>query len=219
MRYLFYIILGYLSGSILYAYLIPYSFCSIDICDVSDDGNPGTANAFKYAGFTAGCSVILLELLKAFLPVFLAMKQVDPSALPFALVMAAPVLGHAFPFFYLIRFLMKGKDFVLPLKAHKGGKAIAASLGVVLALFPMLTPLLALAFFYIFFSTVIVIRPHLYRSILTFCCFALTVFLEVPLLSIRLGALLISMISIGKHLAARQEEKLSVSLLGIFPSK
>ena len=89
MRYLFYIILGYLSGSILYAYLIPYSFCSIDICDVSDDGNPGTANAFKYAGFTAGCSVILLELLKAFLPVFLAMKRVDPSALPFALVMAA----------------------------------------------------------------------------------------------------------------------------------
>ena len=171
MRYLFYIILGYLSGSILYAYLIPYSFCSIDICDVSDDGNPGTANAFKYAGFTAGCSVILLELLKAFLPVFLAMKRVD------------------------------------------------ASFGVVLALFPMLTPLLALAFFYIFFSTVIVIRPHLYRSILTFCCFALTVFLEVPLLSIRLGALLISMISIGKHLAARQEEKLSVSLLGIFPSK
>ena len=219
MRYLFYIILSYLSGSILYAYLIPLCLCHVDICEISDDGNPGTANAFKYAGFAAGSTVILLELLKAFLPVFLAMKRVDPAGLPFAFVIAAPVLGHAFPFFSPILFLRKGNDFVLPIKAHKGGKAIAASFGVMLALFPVLTPLLALAFFYIFFSTVIVIRPHLYRSILTFCCFALTVFLEVPLLSIRLGVLLISLISIGKHLAARQEEKLTVSLLGIFPSK
>ena len=51
MTYLFWCTAGYLSGSVLYAYLIPKQFCHVDIRTLSDDGNPGTANAFKYAGF------------------------------------------------------------------------------------------------------------------------------------------------------------------------
>ena len=51
MTYLFWCAAGYLSGSVLYAYLIPKQFCHVDIRTLSDDGNPGTANAFKYAGF------------------------------------------------------------------------------------------------------------------------------------------------------------------------
>lgn len=99
MTYLFWCAAGYLSGSVLYAYLIPKQFCHVDIRTLSDDGNPGTANAFKYAGFFAGSSVILCELLKAFLPVFLAARMLDPGKLPFAFVIAAPVAGHAFSVF------------------------------------------------------------------------------------------------------------------------
>lgn len=194
--YSFWILTGYLSGSILYGYLIPRIFHHVDVTSASDDGNPGTANAFKYAGFRAGCTVIVCELLKSFVPVFLAARSVEPTRLPFAFVMAAPVAGHAFSFFF------KGK----------GGKAIAASFGVMLALFPELFPFAALAFFYILFSTVIVISPHLYRSIITFIFFTAAVCLKIPVHALRLGCGMISCITVSKHVMAYKRETLSVHL-------
>lgn len=59
-------IAGYLSGSILYAYWIPKILFQKDICALSPDGNPGTANAFVYGGFRAGILALLLELFKGF---------------------------------------------------------------------------------------------------------------------------------------------------------
>ena len=46
----FFIFAGYLSGSILFAYLIPKYFYHIDICRLSDDQNPGAFNAFAHTG-------------------------------------------------------------------------------------------------------------------------------------------------------------------------
>ena len=54
MNELFFILVGYLSGSILYAYLLPKYICHIDIMKDSDDHNPGTFNAFALAGTQAG---------------------------------------------------------------------------------------------------------------------------------------------------------------------
>ena len=195
--YLHWSIIGYLSGSILYGYLLPKYIKHIDIRTISDDGNPGTANAFKHAGFSVGCTVILCEILKAFLPVFLAARQIDPARLPFAFVMAAPVAGHAFSFF------SKGK----------GGKAIAASFGVMLALFPNLVPFATLALFYIFFSTIIIISPHLFRSIVTFIMFLITVCIKVSVPAIRLGCGFISSITIIRHLLSYHGEALQVHTL------
>ena len=59
---IFFSIAGYLSGSILYAYWIPKILFGKDICALSPDGNPGTANAFVYGGFRAGILALLLEL-------------------------------------------------------------------------------------------------------------------------------------------------------------
>ena len=64
MNELFFILVGYLSGSILYAYLLPKYICHIDIMKDSDDHNPGTFNAFALAGTQVGILVIALELLK-----------------------------------------------------------------------------------------------------------------------------------------------------------
>lgn len=222
MKYLLYTIMGYLSGSILYASLIPRYFHHIDIRTVSDDGNPGTANVFKYVGFGAGCLVICMELLKAFIPVFIAIHRVDISRLPFAFIMAAPVFGHAFPLLYVSGYLSHTESdqtktrFADRLTRQKGGKAIAASFGVVLALFPDLYPFAALAFFYILFSTVIVIKPHLFRSILTFFLFSLTIFFKVPMNSVRLGCFLISAITIYKHVICYDQERLEVKLFSHF---
>ena len=67
-----YIIGGYLSGSILYSYLLPKALKGIDITAESPDGNPGTANAFTCAGIPIGILVLCMELLKGYLPVLLA---------------------------------------------------------------------------------------------------------------------------------------------------
>lgn len=196
MPYLFWTFVGYLSGSVLYGYLIPKYFYHVDVRLLSDDGNPGTANAYKYAGFWAGSAVILCELLKAFLPVYFAARRVDPTVLPFAFVIAAPVAGHAFSLFF------KGK----------GGKAIAASFGAVLALFPNLFPFAALALFYILFSTVIVVSPHLFRSIAAFLLFTAAVLVKVTVPSVRLGCTLITAITVKKHLDSYQGEAFKVRL-------
>ena len=45
--YLFYSFFGYLSGSVLYSYLIPKYFCHVDIRTVNEDQNPGAFNAFS----------------------------------------------------------------------------------------------------------------------------------------------------------------------------
>ena len=196
MPYLFWTLTGYLSGSVLYGYLIPRYVHHIDIRLLSEDGNPGTANAYKYAGFWAGSTVILCELLKAFLPVYFAARRVDPDRLPFAFVIAAPVAGHAFSVFF------KGK----------GGKAIAASFGAVLALFPNLFPFAALALFYILFSTVIVISPHLFRSIVTFILFTAAVVIKVSAPSIRLGCAFITAITVKKHLESYRGETFKIQI-------
>lgn len=201
MSYIIFTILGYISGSILYASLIPKAICHINICEVSDDGNPGTANAYIHCGFFIGTLVLLLELGKGFLPLFIAARFLEMESFMFVPVMIAPVLGHAFP----MRFTRNS--------AHKkGGKAIATSFGVLLGLAPIVLPVLLLAVTYIVFSLVLVINPHLYRSIVTFGVFSLLTFLLVPLPPVAVGSLIISIIVIFKHLQAYHGETLSVRL-------
>ena len=53
-RALLFILLGYLSGSVLYAKIWGKLLCGTDITKGSTDGNPGTANAFIQGGFWCG---------------------------------------------------------------------------------------------------------------------------------------------------------------------
>ena len=52
--YVFYILFGYLSGSVLYSYLIPKHFCHMDVRTVHEERNPGAFNAFAAAGPRVG---------------------------------------------------------------------------------------------------------------------------------------------------------------------
>ena len=52
--YLGFVIGGYLLGSILFAYVLPKLTRHIDIREMSEDGNPGTYNAFRYGGTVCG---------------------------------------------------------------------------------------------------------------------------------------------------------------------
>lgn len=113
------IIGGYFLGSVMFCRLICLIFFKTDITKVSKDKNPGAANAFWYCGKVAGISGLLLDMLKGFLPVFIAIKYLNPNSFAFVLVMLAPVLGHAFSIFH----------------NFSGGKCIATIYGELIALF------------------------------------------------------------------------------------
>lgn len=65
------IILGYLSGCILYSQLACQLFQVPDITKLSPDGNPGVFNAFQNGGFAVGLFTLAGDLLKGALPLFL----------------------------------------------------------------------------------------------------------------------------------------------------
>ena len=178
--YLFYSFFGYLSGSVLYSYLIPKYFCHVDVRTVNEDQNPGAFNAFSVAGLRIGLLCVLCDIGKGFLPVFLAAHSsaVSMGSWIFALILLAPVAGHAWPF----------------LQPAKGGKAISVSFGVLLGLLPDLRPALLLAAFYLTFSLILIIQPHSLRSIVSFSGFAVAAQISRFLPSVRLGSLLVSLV-------------------------
>ena len=51
------IVFGLLCGSILFGRALPKWIKGIDVTEVSNDHNPGTANAMKYAGVPVGISI------------------------------------------------------------------------------------------------------------------------------------------------------------------
>ncbi len=168
---------------------------------MSPDHNPGTANAFRYGGFWCGFLTLVCDLLKGFLPVFLYMAYIglEPHyGLSFAPVMAAPVIGHAFPVFF--RF--------------QGGKGIAVSFGCLLGLLPIWQPLALLAAFFIFFSVALRITSHYHRTLITYLCSLISVFFIVGNPAIWGGFLMISAAVIFRLLISREnKEQMRVRLL------
>lgn len=184
---LFYIALGFLSGSIFYCRLLPMLLMHRDVCALSPDKNPGAANVFVHCGVPMGLLCLALDMAKGALPVVLALRVIDPARLAFAAVMAAPVLGHALGV----------------LNGGHGGKCIAVIFGVLIALLGI-TPLgFVLAGIYILLAGILRVRPNGKCSVLTFSLFALCA-LGMGIVSgqyaVALGAMTISAVSIVCHM-------------------
>ena len=200
-RNLIYIIFGYLSGSILYAHLFGRLLKHEDVVQNSKDQNPGTANAFMQGGFLCGVLTLLMDLFKGFLPVYLYYRGLMPknaTLMGTALVIAAPVIGHAFPVFF----------------HWKGGKGIATSFGCMLGLFPNVIPVSTLIVFFLFYSLILRITPHFYRTICTYIS-SLTAMLFTPHSGpVILGFFIIcAMVILRLHLSKEEREKCKVKLL------
>lgn len=198
MEYIIWTIVGYLSGSMLYGYLIPKHFCHIDVTEDTKDENPGTANAFAKAGFWVGSLVVLLELAKGMVPVWMAAHRIDMNRIGFAFVLVAPVIGHGFPWW----------------RPGAGGKAIAVSFGCLLGLVPDWRPVLLLVCFYLLFSLVIVIEPHFFRTVVTYICFSAACIVVNVGQSVVIGCLMIAVVVIGRHYARYRGEHLEIHLAG-----
>lgn len=193
-RDILYILCGYLCGSVLFARIFGHLISGKDITAESDDKNPGTSNAFKYGGFLCGVLTLVCDLAKGLIPVHMYIRGEKDGdfGLALAFVIAAPVIGHILPVFF----------------KFKGGKAIAVFFGVLLGLFPVfMMPGLILAATFIFFSVVIRISPHYYRTIAAYGAAVVGVILfgAAPL-SVTVG-FLISAVSITLKLLRSTEEK------------
>lgn len=196
-----YAILGYLSGSVLFAQVFSKVFHKEGMIANSKDQNPGTANAFMQGGFRCGILTLVGDVLKGFLPVFLFMHggmTEESHALLSGLVIAAPVIGHGFPLFY----------------GFRGGKGIAVTFGCLLGLLPLWQPLAALAVFFIFFSLVLRITPHYHRTLAAYLCTLASVLCLGGGESVRAGFIIITLTVCARLFSSKEvKEKMGVGLL------
>lgn len=114
-----------------------------------------------------------------------------------ALVLAAPVVGHAFPLWH----------------HFKGGKGIATTFGVLMGLLPLWKPLILFALIFVFFSVIIQVQPHMYRTVVTYLVTLVWLISRFPL-GVWGGFSLISgTVLLRLHMSKEERERLAVKLL------
>lgn len=148
-RIILFMVIGFLSGGVMYSYLVPLHVKGIDIVKESPDGNAGVWNVSRFAGKGVAGVCLVLDLLKGTLPVFVAWHFVNWTDLPFILVVVALVVGHM----------------VSPYNRTLSGKGITTSFGVMLGLVPLTYAVIAFAVFYGLFLIVFTVYPHELLSI------------------------------------------------------
>ena len=139
-------ICGYLLGSIPFGYLIG-KFLKVDLTKVGS-GNIGATNASRALGKKFGALVFILDLLKGSLPALIAMLM-GFSPLQIVVIALSPILGHSFSIF------MK----------FSGGKGVATSLGVLLAVAPDIFVFTIITGIFIIFATKYVSLGSIFGSI------------------------------------------------------
>jgi glycerol-3-phosphate acyltransferase PlsY len=115
----YYFLFCYLIGSIPVGYIICRIFKNIDIRKFGS-GNIGATNVYRVCGLKLGFPVLIFDILKGFIPVYIGkiLKFSNPLILIGGIL---SILGHSFSIF------LKGK----------GGKGVSTSFGVVIGLFPL----------------------------------------------------------------------------------
>lgn len=130
---LFCIGLSYLIGAVPFGYILVKAVYKTDIRDFGS-GNTGATNVWRTFGKTPGAITLLLDILKGVVPVLLARKFFPYDTNVALGCGVAAIIGHNWSVF------LKGK----------GGKGVATSIGVFLALIP-LPSLIAVAIFLLVF--------------------------------------------------------------------
>lgn len=90
-----FLLLGYLSGSLPFSVWVTKAAIGKDVRD-GGSGHATTTNTVRQAGYAAGAIVLILDMLKGFVPVFLAMKYAPFGWVP-PLVVGLAVVGHCWP--------------------------------------------------------------------------------------------------------------------------
>lgn len=182
LRIIFIIAISYLLGSIPTAYIFGRLLKGIDIRKFGS-GNVGATNAFRVLGKGWGLVVLLLDILKGFLPVVLLgglfTKQLDLNQAQniFIAIGLGCISGHSWTIF--LKF--------------KGGKGVATTLGVLLGLalkIPGLSIVLGLTVL-VWFVSFLIVRIISLSSVLAALSFPVfTILFRQSTVVISLGILL-----------------------------
>ena len=132
-------VVSYFIGGLPFGYWFVRLASGRDIRTVGS-GNIGATNVHRTQGAKAGVVVLLLDILKGFLAVWLSAWITGGSPLAIALAAVLVTGGHCYP--VLLRF--------------KGGKAVACFIGAFLYIAPV-----ALAAVLLIFILIVAIRPYI----------------------------------------------------------
>lgn len=121
MLWIFWLVFAYFLGSIPFGLFIGKICYNLDI-RTEGSKSTGATNVARLCGFKYGVAALILDVAKGFIPVLMA-YQYSHNWIFISLVAAAAVLGHVFSIFLDM----------------KGGKAVATTIGVFLALAPVAT--------------------------------------------------------------------------------
>lgn len=121
------LIFSYLIGSIPFSLLIGKIFYKVDIRE-HGSGNIGTTNTFRILGKKAGIVVLVLDIFKGALPIYITMLLGTDIHIFIPGLISA--IGHVYPIFLKFR----------------GGKAVATGGGAVLAFNPIVFIILVSTF-------------------------------------------------------------------------
>ncbi len=113
---------GYLAGSIPFGYVLGRLVLGVDVRKVGS-GNIGGTNVARAGGRTLGVVTIVLDALKAIVPILLARRWLGDAPGAELLVVAVAIaafVGHLFPVWL----------------GFRGGKGVATALGIFVVLAP-----------------------------------------------------------------------------------
>ncbi len=114
---IFLIIAAFLLGACPFSVWIGHLFLKKDITKYGD-GNPGAANVFRAGDIKFGLLAVLLDILKGIPLVYITYALFDLPSWVIVTVGLAAILGHSFS----------------PLLKFRGGKSIAVTFGVIIAM-------------------------------------------------------------------------------------
>ena len=129
------IILSYFFGAIPSGVWIGKIFKNIDVRDYGSK-NSGATNSYRVLGAKLGIAVLIIDVLKGFIPLYIASKF-NLKYNDLVILGLVAILAHTFSCFI----------------SFKGGKGVATSLGVFLFLAPVITLILLVIFILVAYFT------------------------------------------------------------------
>ena len=177
---------GYILGSISTAVWAGKLFHGIDVRE-HGSGNAGATNVIRVLGWKTGIPVMLIDVAKgwlaALLPVLLNLADKGSNTLISIQILtgAAAILGHLFPIF----------------TGFRGGKGVGTTVGILLALQPLLTLSCLVVFLTVFIITGIVSVSSMSFG-LAFPLFLFTLF-PTPSMVFRIFSIFIAVALIVTH--------------------
>jgi glycerol-3-phosphate acyltransferase PlsY len=117
-------VLAYLLGSIPMGWILAKALFKTDI-RAKGSGNIGATNALRQFGTMVGVLVLVLDMLKGIAAVLIARMLLSPDSVMVPICGLIAILGHIFPVWL----------------SFKGGKGVATTAGVGIAMAPLSIPL------------------------------------------------------------------------------